>query len=308
MRFTIKQLEYFVATGETGSIKLAAEKIAISQPSISSAISHLEKELQVQLFVRHHAQGVSLTPIGKRIMREAKLFLRQGESLYSIAGELQNTVQGRLSVGFMVTLAPMIAPKLSQGFSSKNPRVLIEMLDDSHEGLLDKLRKVEIDAAISYNLLIPDDVDFQPLTDLPPKVLISSSHPLSKRKELALEELVDEPMVFLDLPISNNYFHSLFDQVGLVPDIHFRSGNPEVVRTMVANGYGYSIVNVRPKNMTALDGKKLAAIKLKGSHKPMQIGVMSLKHNNKPKILEEFVGYCCNMISAAGIPRMSSID
>ena len=91
MRFTIKQLEYFVATGETGSIKIAAEKIAISQPSISSAISYLERELQVQLFVRHHAQGLSLTPIGKRIMREAKQFLRQGEAIYSVANELQNS-------------------------------------------------------------------------------------------------------------------------------------------------------------------------------------------------------------------------
>jgi len=308
MRFTIKQLEYFVATGETGSIKLAAEKIAISQPSISSAISHLEKELQVQLFVRHHARGLSLTPIGKRILREAKLFLRQGESLYSVAGQLQNTIQGRLSVGFMLTLAPMIAPELSQSFSSRNPLVLIDMMDDSHEGLLDKLRNVEIDAVISYNLLIPDDVDFQPLTDLPPKVLISSRHPLSKRKQLTLEELADEPMVFLDLPISNSYFYALFDQIGIAPNIKARSGNPEIVRTMVANGYGYSIVNVRPKNMTALDGKKLVSIKLMGNHKPMQIGVMTLKHNNKPKLLEEFVKHCCKMISANGIPGMSSID
>jgi len=81
MRFTIKQLEYFVAAGEVGSIKEAATKIAISQPSISSAISHLESELQLQLFVRHHAQGLSLTSSGRRIFNEAKLLLKQGEGL-----------------------------------------------------------------------------------------------------------------------------------------------------------------------------------------------------------------------------------
>lgn len=58
MRFTLKQLEYFVAAGEQGSITFASEKVSISQPSISAAISHLEAEFGVQLFIRHHAQGL----------------------------------------------------------------------------------------------------------------------------------------------------------------------------------------------------------------------------------------------------------
>jgi len=62
MIFTLKQLEYFVAAGERGSITFAAEKVNISQPSISAAITHLEAEFGVQLFIRHHAQGLSLTP------------------------------------------------------------------------------------------------------------------------------------------------------------------------------------------------------------------------------------------------------
>ena len=110
MRFTLKQLEYFVAAGETGSIKEAAEKISISQPSISSAISTLEFELQLQLqfFVRHHAQGLTLTSSGRRMFNEAKLFLKQGEELYAIASELNNEIRGNLSLGCMITLAPML--------------------------------------------------------------------------------------------------------------------------------------------------------------------------------------------------------
>ena len=110
MRITLKQLEYFVAAGEMSSIKLAAMRINISQPSISSAISHLEREFGVQLFVRHHAQGLALTSSGKTMLREAKLMLRQAQGLYTIAGELNNEMRGRLSVGCMITLAPMIAP------------------------------------------------------------------------------------------------------------------------------------------------------------------------------------------------------
>ena len=57
MRYTLRQLEYFIAAGETGSITLASERVHISQPSISTAISHLEQGFGVQLFIRHHAQA-----------------------------------------------------------------------------------------------------------------------------------------------------------------------------------------------------------------------------------------------------------
>ncbi|BAN95309.1 hypothetical protein E05_05430 [Plautia stali symbiont] len=58
-RITQRQLEYFVASGEAGSIIGASERIHVSSPSISAAITHIESELGVQLFVHHHAQGVS---------------------------------------------------------------------------------------------------------------------------------------------------------------------------------------------------------------------------------------------------------
>ena len=64
LRFTLRQLEYFVAVGECGSIALASEKVNVSSPSISAAINQLEKEFGLPLFVRQHAQGLSLTLAG----------------------------------------------------------------------------------------------------------------------------------------------------------------------------------------------------------------------------------------------------
>lgn len=87
MRFTLRQLEYFIAASEVGSITLASERIHISQPSISTAISHLEKELSVQLFIRHHAHGLSPTPVGRELLREAKALVAQAQNLYLKASE-----------------------------------------------------------------------------------------------------------------------------------------------------------------------------------------------------------------------------
>jgi DNA-binding transcriptional LysR family regulator len=66
LRFTLRQLEYLVAVAECGSVALAAERCHVSSPSISAAISQLEQEFGLQLFVRRHAQGLSLTEGGRQ--------------------------------------------------------------------------------------------------------------------------------------------------------------------------------------------------------------------------------------------------
>ena len=99
MQFTLKQLSYFVAAGEAGSILKAAENIHVSQPSISNAITHLEDVFQLQLFIRHHAKGMSLTTAGNQLYERAKLLLRDADELRSFAGKLSEQVFGSINIG-----------------------------------------------------------------------------------------------------------------------------------------------------------------------------------------------------------------
>ena len=97
MKFTLRQLSYFIAAADTGSITLASKRANISQPAISTAISHIERELKVQLFLRHHAQGLSLTPAGRTLLRETKQLLKQAEGLYSAAADISHQMRGERS-------------------------------------------------------------------------------------------------------------------------------------------------------------------------------------------------------------------
>ena len=225
MRYTLRQLEYFIAAGETGSITIASERIHISQPSISTAIAHLEKELGVQLFVRHHAQGLSLTRAGRDMLLEAKNLVAQAEGLYTKASEINGQVRGTLSVGCMVTLAPMLAPELSHSFRAAFPGTQIRHVEGNQEQLLEGLRRSEIDIAITYDLQLSDDIVFYPLVALPPHVLLAESHPLARQSALTLKKLQSEPLILLDLPISREYFIALFLKEGLSPSIATRSAH-----------------------------------------------------------------------------------
>ena len=304
MRFTLRQLEYFIAAGETGSITVASERIHISQPSISTAIAHLEKEFGVQLFVRHHAQGLSLTAAGRDLLREAKNLVEQAEGLYTLASETGAQVRGTLSLGCMVTLAPMLVPELSHAFRQGYPATLIRHVEGNQEQLIESLRRSETDVGITYDLRVPDDILFTPLADLPPHVLVAESHPFARRPALTLEELVPEPMILLDLPISREYFLALFMVDGLQPNVGARSAHQEVVRTMVANGYGYTLFNVRPRSDQALDGKRLVRVPLLGDHRPMRIGLARLRQLTRSRIVEAFEAHCRAFISDAYIPGM----
>lgn len=306
-RISLRQLEYFVAVGNAGSIADASERICVSSSSISSAISHIENELSVQLFVRHHAQGISLTPVGRLVMREAQQILDLTANLYSAASEANGAVRGPLRVGCFVTLAALVAPELCQGFARANPAVQITQIEDHQEGLLDKLRHAEIDVAITYDLQVAGgDIEFEPLASLPPHVIVSETHPLANRRAVALEELAALPMVLLDLPLSREYFLSLFHAAGVNPDIRARTASQDVVRSLVANDIGYSLANIRPRASLALDGRKIVRVRLAGKHRPMMLGLAWLKGRQMSRVVEAFCHRCRSFISDEYIPGMSA--
>lgn len=175
MRFTLKQISYFVATAETGSITLASEKVNISQPSISSAITALEEEFGIQLFIRHHAQGLSLTAEGQRFLREAKALLLQAEEVQSAASMISAKVGGLLEVGCLSTLFPLAIPELLSVFRKRYDAAKVNAVAGNQAELFEALRHGRIALLLTYDMNIPADFDFTPMAPLPPYAFVGDS-------------------------------------------------------------------------------------------------------------------------------------
>lgn len=304
-RITLRQLEYCLAAGDCKSIAEAAASIYVSPSSISAAIAHVESELGTNLFVRHHAQGLSATPLGEEVLKQMRAVLDHTMGLYGIVSESQASIRGPLRVGCFTTLAAMVTPELCQGFSRAHPEVEFTHIEDHQEGLIDRLQKGQIDIAITYDLeLQRTDVTFEPLATLPPHVIVGETSPLAQQRVLDLESLAEQPMVLLDLPMSRDYFFALFRALDLEPLVAARSSSPDVVRSLVANGVGYSLVNVRPRMSHALDGKRLMSLRLAGSHRPMRLGIASMPTERPRRVLEAFMQRCRTFISDEHVPGM----
>ncbi|MBN9674334.1 LysR family transcriptional regulator [Salipiger bermudensis] len=306
MRYTLRQIEYFVATAEAGSITLAAERIHVSPPSISAAISQLEAELGAQLFLRRHAQGLSLTRVGRELLVEAKQLLDQAQKLYQTASEASDTVAGTLSLGCLLTFAPMVLPAIAHSFTSAFPgaQVLPDVAD--HERLLHRLERAELDIALSYDLHLPDGFSFTPLAGLAPFAMLAETDPLAKLPEVTLEELAARDLILLDLPLSRDYFLSLFARAGLSPRVSARLQQMDVIRTMVANGFGYTIANIRPKSRHALDGRAVVRVPIAGDQQPLRLGLVRVARQEPTRLLRSFMEHCTREISDSHIPGMDA--
>ncbi|MBV9246446.1 MAG: LysR family transcriptional regulator [Methylobacteriaceae bacterium] len=308
MRFTLRQLAYFVAAGEVGSVTLASERVNVSQPSISAAIAQLETEFGLQLFIRHHAQGLSLTAAGERFLQAAKALLLQAEELHNVADEVASAVGGPLQFGSFRTLSPLLVPDLCRGFLDRYPRVKLSATEGDEQSLLLSLRRAEISLALTYQLNVTPDIEFEPLAQLPTYILLPSGHPLASRRAIALAELAEEPFILLDLPLSREYFISLFMLHGLSPKIAARSDYPETVRSYVASGFGFSLLTARPVNKAALNGRLLSYVRLKGNHEPMVLGIATLRGVRKTRTAQAFVDYCRSVISTDALPGTAAWD
>lgn len=304
LKVTFRQLGYFIAVGETGSIARAAERISISPPSISTAISDLEREFNIQLFVRHHAQGLTLTPGGRRFFNEVKSLLAHADSLHETANDISGRVHGPINVGCLVTLSSYVIPELRRRFEENNPLVSYHHISANQVDLFEKLRRAEIDIAITYDLEMPADIAFEPLTELPPYALFAADHPLADRRSVSLQTLADLPLVLLDLPLSREYFLSLFHSQDLRPVIAERTPDMMMVRSLVANGLGYGLLNIPSLNRNAPDGKPLNYVALKTRLRPLALGLATMKSDKKARVLHAFEDHCRNVITDRAIPGM----
>ena len=308
VRFTLRQLEYFVAVGEAGSIVEAAEIINVSSPSISAAIAQLEDEFGLALFVRKHARGLTLTQAGRQLMTQAVTLLKDAQKINQLARDIAGKVQGPLALGCLSTFAQLIVPHLRREFETANPKVQISQSEQNQRGLFAQLRAGKIDLALTYDLDIPHDLTFTPLAKLPPYALFSEDHPLAHQPVVSVQELCEHPMVLLDLPLSTDYFMSFFEQAGLKPIITERTRDMAVMRSLVANGFGYSILNFRPLNDHAPDGRKLRFVPLTGDVRPMELGLLTCARAGNVLTVQAFIAHCRAHITGRNIPGIMMND
>lgn len=268
IHFSLRQLEYFAAAARHGGAARAALALNVSQPSISKAIAELEDLWGEQLFVRLHARGLELTAAGTARFRQARTLLRQAESL---AAPRAAALEGQLRMGCLSTLGPRYLPEVLARLHAEHPGIAVQVEEGDTETLTRQLERGALDLALMYDLGLARSVRLEPVTDLWPYALLPWGHALAGRGHLRLAELAREPLILINLAHSRAYFLSLFHAAGVTPHIAHESASMEMVRAMVANGLGVSVLTTRPLRDVSADGKRIACRALRGTLQPQSV-------------------------------------
>ncbi len=159
---TIKQLRYFVALTETEHFGRAAEACFVSQSAFSNAIQELESLLEVQLVDRTN-RSVTITAMGQQLATQARLCLRDVESLVEMARGQREPLTGELHLGVIPTIAPFLLPAALPKLRRKFPRLELYLHEDQSQRIYERLMDGELDVLL---LALPYDmrgVDVMPL-------------------------------------------------------------------------------------------------------------------------------------------------
>jgi DNA-binding transcriptional LysR family regulator len=290
-KVTLRELENFVALAEQGSVTGAARAIGLSQPAMSTSLRELEKALGVTLFVRHRGRGLGLLPEGEALLVEARDLLARADELQEKVSAESDGSAGRLVLGSLMTAAPIVVPSLVRRFRDLHPGVVVEIRTGVQEELLEAVESGALHAALTYDIAVHSGIRFVRLADSAPHVLMAADHPRAGAASVALDEMVDDPFVMLDLSTSREYYTSLFLAAGVSMRPSMTVTDLSLVRSLVGNGFGWSLGNLVPALDEAQDGSRLAYVPLRTDVPPLGLGLARRAGDRGPAVLDAFTTF-----------------
>ncbi|MEM7258151.1 MAG: LysR substrate-binding domain-containing protein, partial [Pseudomonadota bacterium] len=146
--------------------------------------------------------------------------------------------------------------------------------------------------ALTYNMHPNPSIKFESLIEASPYVLLPKDDPFANRKSISLKQLANKDMVALNLPITQQYFLSLFSGVNLNPKIKHQVKSYELVRSLVGAGEGYALLIMRPVNERAYDGSELVYVPLHDDVPIPQYGLAVTNRSVPTKLIATFADVC----------------
>ncbi|MEV6239703.1 LysR family transcriptional regulator [Lentzea sp. NPDC051838] len=295
---TVRQLEYLIAVAETGSLTAAAARCHVSQSAISLALSELESVLDLRLVVRSPRRGAAVTAAGARVLGDARQVVAAMSELGLAARGLSQQVSGVLTVGCYAPIAPFHLPAAIATFEREHPEVSVRFVEGSLPEIQEDLLAGRCEIAFLYDQDVQPGIAVHTLYDQAPKVLLSASHRLRRRRAVSLRELAADPFVLLDVPPSERYFRAVFEAAGVDMVVTHRARSFELARSLVARGIGYSVTVQQPEIYQSYEGFEVVAVPLRDAVPTTPVVLGWAAGGPLTRRAEAFISHCAELFRA----------
>jgi DNA-binding transcriptional LysR family regulator len=282
----LQQLRGFCWAARTKSISRAAEKLLLSQPSVSLQIKALEEELGTQLFQRRGPR-ITLTHDGQRLWELARPLVDAIDGIEEAFSSLRESAdRGVVNIAAGGSTIQYLLPPFVEKYTREHPQVDVRLHNVTGKAGLELLREGEVDFAVGPMLDTPSDITFHPIVTYESMLITRLDHPLAARKQPSLKDIAQYPLILPPKNLSTHRFvESVFAEHELDHDVKLEVGGYDVIKRYVELGLGISIVMSH-----CLSGADhLHAVSLRRYFPPRAYGVVLRKEKVLSPAAEQFV-------------------
>ncbi len=296
---TLRQMEYFVAVAERGSISAAAAELPISESAVSMAISELERIVGVRLLHRVKARGVTLTAAGTALLPELRSLVVRARELERNAADLGSAMAGELRIALDPVLTPVLLPQVMSGFLERHPAVTFGFQEGTSSEAQDWLVQGRCDVVLMYDLGVREGLSTRPLLTARPKVLVSEALVGPDVRSVTLRSLEDRPMILIDISPGETFYRAILSTAGVTPRVAHRTSSVEGVRALVARGYGWSMLLQHSRTKLSYEG--LPYLELDIADDVPDVAVLVVTPRGRlTRRAAAFRDYCTELFAASG--------
>jgi DNA-binding transcriptional LysR family regulator len=282
----LRQLEIIRAIADTGSFTAAGEKLHVSQSAISRQILLLEDELGEPVFHRI-GRRIRITPAGESLLQLSHRVFQDLQETVSSISDKREALRGTMRLVGGMTVCLYVFPTLLAEVRRIHPNLDLKITVGSAERSIAMLRSGGGDLGMISLPVEATDLVSVPVLEEELLLITYPSHPLAKKKAIAPADLDKQDFVLFETgSITRRLVDSFFTRQGVEPDIIMETENVEIIKAMVRNGLGISII---PWQAAADDVRtgQLFCSRIAGNSLVRQTGWLYPKMSRLPRTVSE---------------------
>jgi LysR family cyn operon transcriptional activator len=258
----LRDLEYFLAVVEAGSVSGGARRVHVAQPTLSHALARLENELGERLLERKARTPLRLTDAGEVVARHARQALSSLTSLKDELAALRGQLAGALRIAAIQSLSATLLPRALAELSRKHPGVKPSVRTLAAESIARAVASGRADVGLLAGAPRSSlrGLSVQLLFEEPLVALVRRSDALARHQRVRLAKLAERELVLVpDGTFLSDIIHAACQQAGFTPRVRLTLASAEALRETVRAGLGLTIL---PRGYASPSDRELVAVPL----------------------------------------------
>jgi DNA-binding transcriptional LysR family regulator len=291
MNADLRDIRYFAAVVEQGSLTRAARELGVSQPTLSHAIGRLEEALSGALWQRlpNRRAGIVPTELGERVLSRGGRALAELAALEEDAARLRGVEAGELRVGAVQSLAGTLLPRWVALFMAQYPKLVLELPLVTSESAPELLRAGKLDAALVVGPA-PGDAALRHLRcgEQQLVLVVRADHALGRRRRVALAALAKQPLVLFSRgTLFTRAIEEACQRAGFSPEPRARLASISGLCALVRAGVGLTIL---PEGSVPVADRELVEVQFERPAPRRSVQLLWRADVQPPPALSAFLG------------------